>query len=900
MVRTLLSKFLGVFGRRFFDRDFDAEVETHLEMLFEENVRRGMGPNEARQAALRSMGNLTSVKEHQREQRGLPQIETLFADLKYGARMLRANPGFTLIAVLTLTLGIGVVTTVFTAYNAVALKPLPVADPSQVVRLERWFASGSRGDVQYGFSYPEYLYCRDRNDVFTSLVAASGSHAVVADEGVKLAGQLVTANYFTDLGVPAQIGRTFLPEEDRAPGGNPVMVLSNAFWERRFHGDREVTGRVMKLNGVAFTVVGVAAKDFSGTAVIPQTPDFWAPVSMQAQLAPGRDWLNTPGDQQFQILARIKPGIAVRRAEAETATLIRQFAGTYKDADRTTTVTLQRTALLGNTEDVRFQASALAMMLIVGMVLLVGCLNIANMLLARGAARQKEISIRLALGASRGRVIRQLLTESLLLSLIGGAGGLLFSVWTSKLLWIGLEQFLQRTSKGFGFDIAVGIDLSPDWRVLAYAMALSLFAGLLFGLSPALQFSRPDLTVALKSEGGFGGGWNRSRLRSLLVATQVTVSMVLLISAGLLMRGLSRAQVAEPGYETRTVESVSGDFGPDPVKAAVVERRLMERFQTLPEVRSIALGTVPLMGTWTANMRIGSERERALAGYASDTYFDLFGIPVVRGRHLTRLESEQEANLAVVSEAAARKFWPGQDPIGRVFKLDTNWHGNYIDFEVIGVAKDVRFASLSRVDVARIYLAPRAGAWNAGLLVRTQGDSRRAVAAIRAAAGTIDPRLQAALSTMNLEAGPVRISRSFAEISALFALILAALALALAGVGIYGVMSYLVSRRVKEIGVRVALGAKAGDVLASVVVRGLRPVFCGLALGVGGAAALSALLHSTLALPGSPDFFYGVPFYDPATFLGLSAFLVVVAAIASAIPARRALKVDPMIALRYE
>jgi predicted permease len=899
-MRVLFSKLVAMVRRRFLDQDFDAEVQAHLEMLIEENIRRGMTPEEARPAALRSLGSATQIKESHREARGLPQIETLLADLKYGARTLRANPGFTLIAALTLALGVGVVTTVFTAYNAVALKPLPVADPNQVVRLERWFANGSHGDIQYGFSYPEYLYCRDRNDVFTSLVAATGSHTVLAGEGDKLAGQLVTANYFTDLGVPAQIGRTFLPEEDRTPGGNPVIVLSQRFWERQFHGDREVAGRILKLNGVAFTVIGVAAKEFSGTAVIPQVPDFWAPVSMEAQLAPGRDRL-MPGDQQFQILARLKPGVGVRRAEAEIATLIRQFAAPFNEAGATTTVTLQRTALLGNTEDVRFQASMLAIMLIVGMVLLVGCVNIANMLLARGAARQKEISIRLALGASRGRVIRQLLTESLLLSVIGGAGGLLLSIWTSRMLWIALEQFLQRSSKSLGFDLAVAIDLSPDWRVLAYAMGLSLFAGLLFGLSPALQFSRPNLTVALKTDGGFGGGWSRSRLRSLLVATQVTVSMVLLISAGLLMRGLSRAQVAEPGYETQTVYSVFGDFGADPVKAEALEQRLMGRFQNLPEVRNVAYGTTPLMGTWTIPIMAGTERAKTLASSASDTYFDLFGIPIVRGRHLTRLESEQGgANLAIVSEATARKFWPGEDPIGRHFKLDMNYRKIYTDFEIIGVAKDVRFASLSRVDVARVYLAPKSARWTTGLLVRTVGDSRRAVAAMRAAAGTIDPRLQAGLSTMNLEAGPVQLQRSFAQISATFAAILAALALALADVGIYGVMSYLVSQRVKEIGVRVALGAKAGDVLFSVVVRGLRPVFCGLALGVAGAAGLSALLHATLALPGSADFFYGVPFYDPATFLGLSVFLVVVAAVASAIPARRALKVDPMIALRYE
>jgi macrolide transport system ATP-binding/permease protein len=286
MIRVLLSKLFGAFRHRFFDRDFDTEIETHLEMLLEENVRRGMGLDEARQAALRSLGNLTSIREHQREERGLPQIETLFTDLKYAARVLLATPGFTLIATLTLTLGVSAVTTVFTAYDAVALKPLPVADPSQVVRLERWFAN-SRGDIQYLFSYPEYLYCRDRNDVFAGLVAASGVHAVAADDTDKLAGELVTANYFTDLGVPAQIGRTFLPGEDRAPGGNPVTVLSNAFWERRFHDDREVAGRIVKLNGVAFTVVGVAAKDFSGTSVVPQTPDFWAPFRCRSSSRPG-------------------------------------------------------------------------------------------------------------------------------------------------------------------------------------------------------------------------------------------------------------------------------------------------------------------------------------------------------------------------------------------------------------------------------------------------------------------------------------------------------------------------------------------------------------------------------------------------------------------------------------
>lgn len=892
MIRLLFSRLLGAFRRRSLENDFDAEVQTHLEMLIAENVHRGMTPDEAQQAALRSLGNITRLKESQRDQRALPQIETLLADLKYGARTLRANPGFTVVAVLTLTLGIGVTTTVFTAYNAIALKPLPVADPASVVRLERWFETGYRGEIQYAFSYPEYQYCRDRNDVFTSLVAAGLPLAVVADGVDKLQGQLVSANYFTDLGVPARMGRTFVPEE-----AGPVMVISHSFWERRFHSDPGIVGRIVNLNGTAFAIVGVAAKEFTGTGVIPQIPDFWAPISTQAQIAPGRDWLNNPGALQFQILARLKPTATKSRAQAETAVLIRQFATTYKEVERTTTVTLQRPAFLGNTEDIRFQASALAIMLIVGMVLLLGCVNIANMLLARGAGRQKEISVRLALGASRGRVIRQLLTESFLLALLGGAGGLLFSIWTAKLLWIAILQFIRQRISA---DIAVGIDLSPDLRVVAYAILLSLASGLLFGLSPALQFSPPDLTSVLKEEGGFGARWSRSRLRSLLVGTQVTFSMVLLITAGLLMRGLNRSQTAEPGFETESVYLLQGDFGGDPMKASALEHRLKDRLETLPELKRVAVGTMPLLGTWTPHFFTGTQRGRTLASYASDTYFDLLSIPLIRGRNFTRLEAEQGANVSIVSESTARKFWPSEDPIGKHFQIDMTWRGSLEEFEIIGVVKDIRYASLSRVDLAHVYLVPKPAGWTTGLLVRTEGDPRRAIASVRRAAGSVDANLRASLSVMNLEAGPVQFQRSFAQISAGFAAVLAGLALALAGVGIYGVMSYLVSQQMKEIGVRVALGATARDVLLSVVVRGLRPVFCGIVLGIAGAAGLSAYLHSILALPGASDMLYGVPFYDPATFLGLSLFLLALAGIASVIPARRALNVDPMIALRYE
>ncbi len=376
--------------------------------------------------------------------------------------------------------------------------------------------------------------------------------------------------------------------------------------------------------------------------------------------------------------------------------------------------------------------------------------------------------------------------------------------------------------------------------------------------------------------------------------------MVLLITAGLLMRGLNRSQTAEPGFETESVYLLQGDFGGDPVKASALEDRLKDRLETLPELKGVAVGTMPLLGTWIPHFFTGTQRGRTLASYASDTYFELLNIAVIRGRNFTRLEAEQGAKVSIVSESTARKFWPSEEPIGKHFQLDMNWRGGLEEFEVIGVVKDIRYASLSRVDLAHVYLAPVPAGWNTGLLVRTQGDPRRAIAAVRSAAGSVDANLRASLSVMNLEAGPVQFQRSFAQISAGFAAILALLALALAGVGIYGVMSYMVSQQIKEIGVRVALGATASDVLFSVVVPGLRPVFYGIVLGIAGAAGLSAYLHSILALPGASDVLYGVPFYDPATFLGLSAFLLIIAAIASSIPARRALTVDPMVALRYE
>ncbi len=902
------------------ERELAREVSSHLALMEEDFERRGMTAQEARVAAKRAYGGVEQAKELQRDERSIVWLEQAVQDLGYAWRSLSKNPGFTLIAIVTLTLGIGVNATLFSAYNAVALKPLPVADPNKVVRMERWFASGFRGDLQYGFSYPEYTYCRDHSSLFSGLIASSWPQAVIEDGASaggglvrpeKVFAQLVSANYFADLGVSAYVGRTFLPIEDRTPSANPVLVISYPFWQRRFQLNRQAVGQIIKINGTEFTIVRIAEEEFTGTSTTPQVPDFWAPLSMQAQLAPGRDWLHEPNEREFQILARMKPATTLKRAQAEAGLLLQRYAATYKQRDKTydktTDITLQQTALFGNTDDVRFKALVAALMLVVGMVLMVACANIANMLLARGAARQREIGVRLALGASRSRVIRQLLTESTLLALIGGAGGLLASVWTTKLLWLSITRMLVELVGG---GVVLAANLSPDSRVLEYAFVLSLLTGVLFGVSPALQFSRPDLIIALKDEGtSFGRRWSRSRIRSVLIATQVAVSMVLLISTGLLLRGLVRSEPADPGFETHSVFLLWGDFGSDVTKAAARERRLVDRLETLPGIEKVALGTIPMTGTWTLpiviegpNTSQSQSTGKTLASYASDTYLKTLGIGLLRGRDFTEREAAHSARVAIISESTARRFWPQGDPLGKMIKLDLSFDGKLTEFEVIGIAKDVRFANLTRIDPAHVYLptGDPAARSNHGVLVRTHGNPQTAMASVRTAAGELDRNLLASLHVLSVEEGPLRVQKSLARTCALYAGILALLALTLAGMGIYGVMAYLVSQREAEIGIRMALGASTMSVLEAIVVGGLQPVFAGLLLGVAGAAALSWSLHTTLVFPGSIDFFYGVPFYDPATFLGLSCFLIFVATIASLIPARHALLVDPMVALRYE
>jgi predicted permease len=904
-VRAWLTRFAGLFGVHRTDRELAEEIEEHLELQTADNVRAGMSPEEARRQAILKFGAVEAIKEDYRTRRGIPLIETLARDLDYAFRILRKNPGFTAVAVLTLALGIGTNATLFSAYNAVALKPLPISDASRVVRFERWFQSRGRGENQYAFGYPEFTYVRDHQKDFSAVVTASWPlpvEGLLPDSTVpeRMVGELVSANYFTEFGVRPLLGRPFAANEDQNPGGNAVIVISYPFWRRAFQNEPGVVGKVVVLNNVPFTIVGVAPKEFTGTSIYPQIPDFWTPVSMQEQLAPNQDWLHHPQRRFFQIFGRLKPSIDRLSAQPEADTLIRQYTSTYVETDKTTAVTLQRTTYFPNVDDIRFRALVAGLMLIVGLILFVACVNVANMLLARAAVRQREISTRRALGASQARIVRQLLAESVLLAFFGAVAGIVLSLWTTQLL----TAFLQRNVMVGAY--LNGVNLGADWRVLAYALVVSLVAGTLLGLSPALHLVNQDLAAALKNETGSLGKVSGSRVRGVLIGAQVAASVLLLALAGLLTRGLIRAQAADPGLDIRDNFVLTGNLassGITPDAFIATEEMLVERLRSLPEFSSVTLGNVPYWGTWSPWIRVGQSRGQILGSYASDGYFDQLRIPLVRGRTFTAEESKTGAPLAVVSEAMARSFWPKQDPLGQTFSVDMNFQGKWQTFQVIGVVKDVRFANITRVDPARAYLTVGgAGATGGGvfILARIQGDPREAVAAASSLAATIQKTAYPDLQLINIDQGPAAQQRALSESLMTIASILGALAVLLAGVGIYGVLSYLVGLRTKEIGVRMALGARPIDVIRNVIIVGLRPALGGMIAGIAIAGALSALLHETLIFPGSMDFLYGVPFYDPVTFVGLFCFALAIATIASAVPARRAMRVDPMVALRYE
>lgn len=872
-----------MFWRRRKESDFRAEIEAHLEDESERLREEGMSEEEARAAARRAFGNVMQAEERFYEAGRWMWWDHLRQDLYYGLRLLSKNRGFTMLVVLTLGLGIGVNVIIFNFVNGLLFRPPEVQDASRL--LEVWQRNPKApGLEEYtAFTYPDYVYYRDHNQVFEGLLAFDGEMRPASwsrsGEGQLVQGQLVSGNFFSVLGLTPALGRFFLPEEDRA-SGPPAVVLSRSFWTRQFADDPGVLARTLVLNGTTFTVVGIAPASFTGI-VVGNEPDFWAPLMTTTQLTRNNVLLNSNGAFWLFGVGRLKPGVSASQAQANlkilSSAISHDHPENHKDLEAATfPVNLVPEPFRGY-----ITAFTGLLMAVVGLVLLIACANAANLLLAQATSRRREMAIRAALGAGRGRLLRQVLLESSIVAVLGGCVAVLLTIWITPAL-LALKPP----------SLPVRLEVHLDWRVLAFTFAVSIVTGVIFGIAPALRTAKTDPSYALKEEGSIGG-YGRSSLRSFLVVAQIAVCVVLLIGANLCLRSLLRAKSLDPGFDTHHVALAvldPGTLGYSETKEKLYYQQVLERMEALPGVISASLAShLPLAtGNWT--------QEVTVEGHASSPESPLFipmmavspkflatmNIPLDRGREFTPQDEQAIPGPVIINEQMAARFWPGQDPIGQQFTIVEK------KVQIIGVAKTGKYRTLGEEPQPFMYL-PMNYDSRATLVVRAAGDPRSLLPALRHELQSLDPNVV----PFDLEtvqeylALPMFPARSTALLLGAFG----TLALVLAVAGLYGVMSYSVSQRTHEMGVRMALGAADRDVLKLVVSHGLNLALIGLACGLLGAFALTRFLSSLL---------YGIRPTDPLTFTAVPLFLALVAVLASYIPAQRAIRLDPMAALRHE
>jgi predicted permease len=814
-------------------------------------------------------------------------MQTLLLDVRYGLRMLGRNPGFTAVAVLAIALGIGVNAGIFSVLNGAALRMLPVPSAGQIVSVDQIFHGKSARNVHGEptlFSYSEYQDYQANNHVFSGLLAYEPflNATLAGGRARQLYGQLASCNYFDVLSERPALGRGFVEADCAAPNAGTVVVLSDELWQSAFGADASLVGKRVILNRTAFTVIGIAPPGFGGTEPVPSA--FWAPITMQPAMEPDRDFLGDANVSWLSLLGRVRPGVSMGQVRADLSVIAGRIDTQHPG--RATSLAIRTATFLGRPEEHNFVMGAAAVILTgFGLVLLIACANVANLMLARASARQKEICVRLSVGASRWRLIRQLLTESVMLALLGGALGSVVAFWSFEAISRFVVSHLPH-----GFP-PLALNLTPDVRVLGYALLLTLITGVVFGLAPALQASRTDLNMALKVGDGGLGGRGGGLLRHSLVAAQVAVCMILLIAAGLLLRGLYFAQTVDPGFAMNGIAVVSLDLRTQGYKeepAAAFERRLKEKVTALPGVDGVVeAAQTPLSDdhNFTGFSIPGKPGEYEVENdVISDGYFSMLGIPIVRGRDFTEQEVRAGAKVAIVTEATARKLWPGEDALGKILR-----RGSDMDLQIVGIARDAQVSHLG--EKAKLYVYLPAGPKEQSqlhLMIHGGGGLAAVASGVRQAASKLDPDVLVDVTKLedNLE-----VWRTPARIVAALAGSLGALGLLLAAVGVYGVVSYAVSRRTREIGIRMTLGADGRDVMGMILRQSMRPVVIGGAIGIVGCAGVSWVLSGMM---------FGISVHDPIAFLFVPAFLLGIALLASYVPARRATKVNPVVALRCE
>ncbi len=895
------------------ERELSDELRFHLEKQIELNNRAGMSAQEARSAALRSFGGIEQLKEECRDARGTAFIENLLRDLRQAWRMLYKSPALTAVVVLSLALGIGGNTAIFTLIDAVMFKTLPVQRPDQLVLFgdgsARGFISGITGTWNI-FPYPFYKYVREHDRSFQGIAAfrTEMDRLSIRPEGTNQAaqvawGRLVSANYFSVLGVQASVGRALRLEDD-GPNAPPAAVMSYAYWNRVFNRNPSVVGRAFNINGVPFMVVGVAPPEFFGESVEAPVADFWLPITLLPRFMPGESPLGNPEVSWINLIGRLKPRVRLEQAQAGANVAFQQFllknAGTSLSAARRRELQQSRIVFTPGASGVsylrfRYSEPLKILMALVGLVLLIACANVANVLLSRSAARGKEISMRLALGASRKRLMRQLLTESLLLAALGASVGVVFATWGVNAL-VGMVA---------GGGAGLPLDVRPDTLVLGFTVALSLLTVVLFGLAPALRATKLDLASSLK--GGMSGSQQAARwsLAKILAVSQVALSVPLLVGAVLFVQTLEKLETQDLGFHHEQVLEVGIDAGIAGYKTSQLNtlyRALLERVERVPGVRSASLSLhSPMSGdNWSGQISVEAYtppvNESADAQWVTvgPRYCATEGMMLLLGRDIGAQDNESAPRVAVVNESFVHRYLGKQYPIGKRLSMDVP--AKRYDIEIAGVVKDFKFNEPRQEfwPVVFLPLLQRTDPndrmrYAASLDVRTSGSPSSAPAAIRTALQDVDKNLPiTGITTVKAQLDEALTKeRLIARLSAFFSL----LSLVLASLGLYGVMSYAISRRTGEIGIRMALGAARGDVVRMVVRETLLVALIGLSVGVPAAIAGTHLIESQL---------FGLTSTDPLTISLAGVAMIVMSLAAGYMPARRASRIDPMTALRHE